>query len=261
MRKNSCHITSNEDSAAAQQPVQPAEQRDDLVEARTAEQRRLAARRLRPQPQHQARDDAERALGADEQLLEVVAGVVLEHPVQRRDHGAVGKHGFEAEHHLAHHAVADHAVAAGVGRRVTADRGGAARTEVEREHQALPLRGLLHRGKRGTRLHHHRPAGPVDGFDAVHALERQPDLTGPSNAALHKAGEPAHRHHRLPRRIAGGQNAGYLVSIGRAHDRPRGAGPRVGPARGPAAHRSAGQEAVWTDDFRKPRQDVHGRPF
>jgi len=68
------------------------------------------------QAQHDAGDDAQRALAADEQLLQVVARVVLHHLVQAGDDGAVGQHPFEPEHQLARHAVADHAIAAGVGR-------------------------------------------------------------------------------------------------------------------------------------------------
>ena len=72
--------------------------------------------RLGLQAQHRSSDDAERAFAADEQLLEVVAGVVLLHLVEHQEHRAIGKHHFEAENVLTGHAVADHPVAAGVGR-------------------------------------------------------------------------------------------------------------------------------------------------
>jgi len=92
-----------------------------------------------------AGDDAQGALGADEQVLEVVAGVVLDQAVERRDDGAVGHDRLDAEHHFARHAVADHPVAAGVDRRVAAQRRRAARAKVERKGQAVLVDRLLQR--------------------------------------------------------------------------------------------------------------------
>ena len=97
---------------------------------------RGAACRLRKQLQHRRGDDAERAFGADEELLQIVAGVVLAQAAHQVEHAAVGQHDFEPQHQLARHAVAQHMHAAGIGRDIAAD--GAA---------SLPTRGS--RGKSG----------------------------------------------------------------------------------------------------------------
>ena len=70
----------------------------------------------------------ERALGADEELLEVVAGVVLAQRAQPVPHPPVGQHHLEAQHQVAHHPVAQHRGTAGVGRDVAADRAAALAT-------------------------------------------------------------------------------------------------------------------------------------
>ena len=82
---------------------------------------RRAGAGLRIEPQHRGGDDAERAFGAEEQLLQVVAGVVLAQPAQAVPDAAVGQHHLETEHLLARGAVAQDVDAAGVGREVAAD--------------------------------------------------------------------------------------------------------------------------------------------
>ena len=86
----------------------------------------------------------ERALGADEELLQVVAGVVLAQRPQPVPHPAVGQHHLEPEHQVAHHAVAQHRRAAGVGREVAADGAGALGAERQREQPARGRGGVLH---------------------------------------------------------------------------------------------------------------------
>ena len=66
--------------------------------------------------------DAERALGADEELLQVVAGVVLAQRRQPVEHAPVRQHDLQAEHERAHHAVAQHRRAPGVCRHDAAER-------------------------------------------------------------------------------------------------------------------------------------------
>jgi hypothetical protein len=53
------------------------------IEIRNRDDREVLRGRLFPQPQHQPRDHPERALGADEDLLEVVAGIVLDQVIHR----------------------------------------------------------------------------------------------------------------------------------------------------------------------------------
>ena len=84
-------------------------------------QRCHLASRLRVELQHGRRDDAQRALGADEQVTQVIAGIVLAQPVQAMPDLAVGRHYLQSQAQLAHVAVAQHLHPAGVGGQVAAD--------------------------------------------------------------------------------------------------------------------------------------------
>ena len=210
--------------------------------------RRLVGERPWTQPQDEPGDDAERPLAADEELLEVVTGVVLDHPVERRDHGAVGEHGLEAQHHLAHHAVADHAIAAGIGRGIAADRRRTPRAEIEREHETFAFRRVVNLLQRSARLDLHRAAERVDGLDAIHALEGKPDFAGACDRALYEAGEATHRHDRLAGRIAGSEHAGNVIGVCGPCDCKRETGTLVGPADGALAYGRAAEQAFRTQD-------------
>ena len=97
----------------------------------------------RPQLQHRLGDDAERAFGAHEQVLEVVAGIVLLERAQAVPDVAVGQHDLEAHHEVARVAVAQHLHAAGIGREIAADLAGALRAEAEREEAVMRRRRFL----------------------------------------------------------------------------------------------------------------------
>ena len=88
---------------------------------RHADEGGLDRARARQQPQHRRRDDAERAFGADEQVFQIVAGIVLLQLVEIVEHAAVGQHHFEAEHELARDAIGERAGAARIGRKIAAD--------------------------------------------------------------------------------------------------------------------------------------------
>lgn len=53
-----------------------------------------------------ARDDAKRAFGSNEQMLHIVAAVVLKHPVHGRDDGPIRQHDLKSQDLFAYHAVA-----------------------------------------------------------------------------------------------------------------------------------------------------------
>ena len=57
--------------------------------------------RARKELQHRGGDDAERAFRADEQVLQVVAGVVLLQLVETVRDAAVGQHDFQPEREVA----------------------------------------------------------------------------------------------------------------------------------------------------------------
>ena len=187
------------------------QQRDGLIETAQRAERGDLARQPRPEPQHRARDDAERAFGADEQLLQIVTRVVLEHLVQRAQDGPVGEHGLETEHEVAHHAEADHLIAARVRRDVAADRARAARAEVEREEVARVGRGSLHGLQRRARAHGHRLRRAVDLLDTREALEGEGDLAFLRRRAAREPGEAALDHDALLRPVALAQDRGDVL--------------------------------------------------
>ena len=75
-----------------------------------------AMTRCRHQFQRHGGDEAQRAFSADQQLLDIKAGVVLGQALQLVQHAAIGQHGFQPRHQRPHGAVAQHLHAAGIGR-------------------------------------------------------------------------------------------------------------------------------------------------
>ena len=110
---------------AAGARLRDAEQIDRGLRRGQAEKRDLDRARPRHQPQHRRGDDAERAFGADEQILQVVAGIVLLQLVEIVQHAAVGQHHFEAERMRARDAMRERRGAAGIGGEIAADGAGA----------------------------------------------------------------------------------------------------------------------------------------
>ncbi len=80
-----------------------------------------AERRQRKQFQRRLGDDAQQPFRADEQPVQLEAGLVLVRAPAQPQHGAVGQHDFQAEHVIAGDAVFEAARAAGVGDDVAAD--------------------------------------------------------------------------------------------------------------------------------------------
>ena len=94
-----------------------------------AGKRRFDRARPRHQTQRRRGDDAERAFRADEQVLQVVAGIVLLQLVEVVQHAPVGQHHFQAERVRARDAMRECGGAAGVGREIAADGAGAFRRQ------------------------------------------------------------------------------------------------------------------------------------
>ena len=121
-------------------------------------------RRCGPREQFARRrgDDAERAFRADEQIAQVVAGVVLAQRLEAIEHAAVGQHDFEAEHEVAHHAVAQDRGAAGVGRQIAAELAGAFRAEAHRKQPIDRRRCRLHLRQHAAGFGDHRVVERID---------------------------------------------------------------------------------------------------
>jgi hypothetical protein len=121
-------------------------------------------------------DDAQRAFAAQENLLQVVSGIVLAQPAQAVPYFAVGEHDFEAEHELTSIAVAQHRRAAGIGRQIAADRTASFGGERQREQHAGRRGRLLNAGQRHPRFNGHRRVVGVDRAHAIHSRQGQHDL-------------------------------------------------------------------------------------
>ncbi len=184
-------------------------------------QRHLALRRCWKDAQRGARHHAEDAFAADEKLLQVDAGIVLDVFAQALEHGAVGRDDFEAEDQVTRHAVTDDAVAAGIGRDVAADGAAAARAEVERKHQAILLDPLLELLQRRAGLHDGDASGGVDLFNAVHALHRQHNFVRIRQRRAHQPGHAALRRNGNTFAVAEPQQHGDIFRRSGANDRAR----------------------------------------
>ncbi len=169
--------------------------RQRAVEIWATAERGADACRPRLQAKHGAGDHPQCALRADEQLLQIIPGVVLQQLVQRPDDRPIRQHDLEPQDVLPRHAVADHRVAAGIGGNIAADRARAARTQVDREQQVGRLRCLLDGGKRRAGQHGHGGHHRVELLDAAHALQRQQYAARNRLRPAGQAGQPALRHH------------------------------------------------------------------
>ena len=76
----------------------------------------------------------------------------------------------------------------------------------------------------------------IDRFEAIHTLEREPDLARSGDRTLHETREAPHGHDRLAGRMAGSENARDFVGTRGSRDRKRETGTLVGPADGASAY-------------------------
>ncbi|MNZ91458.1 hypothetical protein D3C78_1104450 [compost metagenome] len=196
-------------------------------------QRRLRAVRRHPghgvargqgmQLEHGGGDDAQRAFGANEQLLEVVARVVLAQTAQRGVDAAVGQHGLDAQREVAHIAVAQHGRAAGVGREIAADLARTFGAYAQREQAP----GFFGRGacglQRDAGLQRHGVVDDVELLHLVHAaqIEHHGVAGGVGHGAAHQRSVAALGHDRHVVRKAQGQHGADLLGGGRQHDGQR----------------------------------------
>ena len=122
--------------------------------------------------EHGRGNDAQRALGAYEKLLQVITGIVLAQAAQTVPDAPVRQHHFEPQHEVARVAIAQHVGAAGVGGEISPDLAAALGAEAQRK-QALSFGcSLLYRRQDAARL---RSDGVIERIDfqyAVKASER-----------------------------------------------------------------------------------------
>ena len=174
--------------------------------------------------------DGESALGADEQLGQVVPARALDELAARAQHLAIGQHHFESEHVMAGHAVANGPHAAGVGGHVPAERAallarGDGVDEAERRELAVELL------ERHARLHDGDLVLGIDLADALHAVEGQQDAVGHRDRRPGKTGAAATGNDRHPVFARQLQDLGDLVG-------------RPGQHHGEGDHRHGGESLV-----------------
>ena len=194
-----------------------------ILDAGEADKRGLDVARLRKQLDRRRGDDAERALAADEQLLQIVAGVVLAQRPQPVPDAPVGQHHLDAQGQFAGVAVAQDGDAAGVGREIPADLAAALGAEAQRKQPVGLGRRLVQIGEDAAGLDGHREIDRVERADPVHPAERQDDVVAVCgrDPAADEPGIAALRHDRQSRLGADPHHRRDLRGRGRAHHQPR----------------------------------------
>ena len=155
-------------------------------------------------------DDAERALRADEQPRQVIAGGRFAHPPAGADHPPVGQRHRQAEHVLADGAVAHRVGAAGARRAHAADRGVRRRDRPERTapgraDAAFSVRCVTPASMRQSMF------GRVHLQDARHARQVEADAAAHRRDMPLQRGAGAVRHHRHAMRVAQAEQARGLL--------------------------------------------------
>ncbi len=140
--------------------------------------------------------EPERALGADEQVFQVVAGVVLAQAAQAVPQAAVGQYDLQAEAEFARIAIAQHLHSTGIGGEIAADGGGAFGGKREREEAAGAGGGFLHRSQRAAGFDGQGVVVGVDGANAVEAGEAHQHFAADGGGATTQARVAALRHNR-----------------------------------------------------------------
>ena len=194
-----------------------------VFRALEADESRRPRARIGKQPKRSGGDDAERALGADEEPLHIVAGIVLPQLAQAVDDPSVGKHGLDSGHEVARIAVGDHGHAAGVGRDIAAYGARSLRRQRQRKQPVGGERGGLGLGEGDAGLADHHVAVEVDLADPAQALGREDDLLAARVRRL-SADEPgvaALRRHADPRLVAERRDGGDFLRRARPHERER----------------------------------------
>ena len=169
--------------------------------------------------EHGGGDDAERPLGADEQMLEIIARVVLAQAAQPIPQGAVGQHDLQPEHEVPGAAISEHRYPAGIGREIAADHATALRRQAQGKQAVDILCRRLKVGEHASRLRRHGVVERVDLADPVHARKAKHDAAAflerhrsPDQAGIAPLGD-----NRNPGRRRQPHDFGDLLAVGRAH--------------------------------------------
>ena len=164
---------------------------------------------------------AEGALRADEELLEVVSGVILAQDAEEVEDGAVGEHRLDAEDAAVEGSVAEEAEAAGVGGDVAADLTLALGAEVQGDGHAVGVERGLEVLEDHASLGDDGAGAGVDAEHAVHATRAEDHLVVHGDAAAHQAGVAALGDDRQAAVVAVAEDQGYLLGRAREEEHAR----------------------------------------
>mmetsp|Transcript_30978 Transcript_30978/g.100930 ORF Transcript_30978/g.100930 Transcript_30978/m.100930 type:complete len:299 (+) Transcript_30978:365-1261(+) len=145
---------------------------DAVREARAADVGEVVARRERRHEQGHLCDDAERAFGADKDLLQVVSGIVLSERAQEVEHSSIREHHLQTEDRTVQRSVSDQVYASRICAHVPANLARPLCAELVRHLQSVLVQLLVEDAKHASSLAHHRSRRGIHFDDALHALRR-----------------------------------------------------------------------------------------
>jgi hypothetical protein len=176
-------------------------------------------------------DDPERALGANQQLVDARPAIVLLEAGEAIVDTAVRKHGLKPLDQASHGAEAQYLGAAGVGRDEAADRRRALGAERQRKTQAVPGRRLVELLENDPGLGHRAPGRWVEAADPVHPAEREDQgrAVGRRGRAADHRGVAALGHQRHAELAGEAHRLGHLGGGRQLEDCGAVAGPAAAP--------------------------------
>ena len=202
-------------------------------------------------------DDAQRALGADEQLHQPVAAGALAQLAAQPQHLTVGQDHGHARHVVGGDPVLHAAHAPRVARDVAADGAHPDTGRVGRIHEAVDVRGLVQLPGDDAGARHGDRVVHVD-LEPRQPLQADDDAPGQRDGAPHQAGARAASHDRRPGLVAGRDDRGNLLGAPRPHHREQGVLHEGGVVRellGALAHHHVGLPDRGGQAF----QEIHRR--
>ncbi|GBE43463.1 hypothetical protein BMS3Bbin10_01540 [bacterium BMS3Bbin10] len=126
-------------------------------------------RGLWKQLQHRTGNDAERALGPDKQVFQVITRIVLAERAQPVPDTPVGQYHLKSQNHVPRIAIGQHGRSAGIGGEIAADLAAPFRSKRERKQPAHLLRRRLRPFQYDAGIERHGVAFGVDCADCVHS--------------------------------------------------------------------------------------------
>ncbi len=147
------------------------EQPERLMRAFDRRHRGQLRGRFRIKLQGRACDDAQCAFSADEQVAQVITGIVFSKPAQTIPDFTIGGHHFQAKAQLTGIAIAQHLPTAGVGGKIAADRATALRRQGQRKQPMMGAGSLLDLKQGAAGINGNGVVDRIDGADRFQSGE------------------------------------------------------------------------------------------